>query len=111
MNVHIQRRRRISAIPPLRSARKCCSVAGVRSCRTRSVARKAALITNVPASSAIAVPGPATAIRTPASAGPSTIPKFWAMPISAFACWRCSRPATCGISPPAAGRKPASKAP
>ena len=110
MNVHIHRRRATSATPPFRSRQKWCSVA-LRSVATRRRVRNAALTTNVHASTAIAVPGLDTAIRIPASVGPITIPAWRARPRSAFACCRCSLPATCGTSPPAAGWKPASNTP
>ena len=66
---------------------------------------------NDAASMAIALPGPVSAISTPASTGPRTIPVLWDMPISALACCRCSGGTTFGIKPPAAGRKNASAAP
>jgi hypothetical protein len=47
----------------------------------------------------------------PAIPGPTTVPTFWASPISAFACWSSPGGTSAGTRPPAAGRKNASKPP
>ena len=111
MNVHIHRRFATSAMPPFRSRQKWCSLACGRSWRTWSRSRNAALTANVAASMAIAVPGPSSAIRMPASVGPATMPTLRAMPSIALPCCRCCCVATIGTRPPSAGWKPASNVP
>ena len=112
MKVHIQRRRRTSATPPRSSAQKSLTASAARCAGGEPIRiRKIALTRKLAASTPIAAPGPTVTTSSPPSVGPSTVPTFWARPISAFACWRCSGPATWGMSPPAAGRKNASKTP
>jgi hypothetical protein len=75
------------------------------------VARKAALTRKVALSIAITPLGESTAISPPAIAGPTSQPKFSERPRRALASCRRPSGATCGIKPPAAGRKNASAAP
>ncbi len=112
MKVHIQRRRRTSATPPRSSSQNPAAASAARAAGTAPIRiRNTALTRNDTASTPIAAPGPIVTTSRPPSVGPSTVPTFCASPISAFACCRCSGPATWGMSPPAAGRKNASKTP
>ncbi len=87
----------------LRAARAC---AGSRSCT-----RKNALARKLTESIAKTQPVPATAIRTPETAGPNTFIAFREIPSSAFADLRRSASIVCGTRPSLAGPKNADAAP
>ena len=79
--------------------------------RGRTRISSSALTTKVPASTAIASPDPLTAMMTPASAGPTTLPTLRVSAISALASWRRSASTVCGMRPVIAGENAAEAMP
>ena len=111
MNERSQRRETTSCQPSRSCSRKRDDVSATAPGRGLMRQMQAALTTKLPASIAIALPGPNSAISAPASAEPSTMPTDCDIASSEFACISCSSGTRRGTSPPAAGRKNASAAP
>ena len=104
-------RERKATQPCLRSASMLVAVVRPATAGRQRLASIATLTRKVPASMATAVPGPAVATITPASAGPATELSNHDRACRALPCARISPVNICGKSPDIAGVKKAAPAP